>query len=110
MSKMPRPQISDIVSGCPGAAVFIVRGINNNDPLPNYPQTVNYAEALTYDVDVQTTFGIVSFSAVKPSVPRWPYPMLVEAFPIGSMLPGATFGAQAHILYAELPWRGPCVQ
>jgi hypothetical protein len=105
----PLAPIPSLTSPTPGACVAKVRAPVNADPLSGYPSNVNYAVAWSYTVDVQTPNGMIGpFEGAIPSVPRAPYPWLVTAFPIGTLLPAVMVNGIIYLMLAEDRWAAPC--
>lgn len=100
-------------SDVPCACNMRVLAVTNSDPLSGYPANVNVAAAFSYDVDLNVAGGIVRMiraqgNEVRPGVPRWPIPWLVQAFPVGAMLPGVIVGGEVMLGVAEDRWAAPC--
>lgn len=86
-----------------------VVSVQNADPLSDYPANVNYAAGLSYTIMAQTPTGMVGpFVGAIPSLPRWPSPWLVEAFPVGAILPAGVMDGVIYIDAREERWAAPC--
>lgn len=93
----------------PGPCRVRVVSVQNADPISGYPTNVNVASGISYTVMVQTPEGMDGpYVGVRPSVPRWPSPWLVEAFPNGAILPAGILDGVIYIDAREERWAAPC--
>src|SRR5574343_334463 len=100
-------------SGMVGVGPFPCRvavvSVQNSDPLSGYPANVNLAAAISYTVRIQVLDGTLDeTSGAIPSLPRWPSPWLVEAFPVGAILPAGVMDGVIYIDAREERWAAPC--
>lgn len=108
--------VPDIRGPVPGMCLCIVIATHSTDAPPGYPEFVNYASAITYDVLVDTPNGPMRFNNVKPGTPRW-QGMLVQGFSPTSdaetgepaqVLPGGISNGRFYLLCSELPYAAEC--
>lgn len=103
------PSMSGLNSPAPVACIAKVRAVTDSDPRSGYPPGVNYAVALSYSVDIQSPNGMIgTFPGAIPNVPRAPYPWLVTAFAIGTLMPAVMANGIVYLMLAEDRWAAPC--
>lgn len=69
---------ADVLGDVPALCWCVIIDTHSVDPPLGYPQFVNYADAILYDVDAQTPSGPMRYTNVKPREKRWPRPWLVQ--------------------------------
>lgn len=78
-----RAPVAAVHGPVPGECVCIVTHINNNDPNPQYGGA-NYADAISYKIDVDTPNGpLFDVDNVVP-LDRWPRPWIVDPLKIAT--------------------------
>lgn len=95
----------------PSSALALARvvAIRNADPLSGYPENVNVAVAFTYDVDLQSPNGQVRLNQCKvEAADGWPYPYLVRAHAVGSLVRGEICDSRFRIFTVERVFSAPC--
>lgn len=127
LQKAPRvaqtAEVSGLATTKPGTVAIAIIDVQSIDaphltPPPPQGMIVNYARSITYTVSVQLpSGGYVEVTGVKPSVPRWPHPMLVQAFqPLSDpdtqeplyVYPGIICAGRVYFTFAEMPYYAPC--
>lgn len=109
--------VPSLIAPIPGACMCRVIDVANVDP-PSQYGGANYADAITYTVDVDTPNGpIFGAVGVIPKTPRWPRPWLVVPFEATSnattgdptaVLPCMVLNGRVYLLVSEERYAAPC--